>query len=354
MALLFIDGFEYGGAFLSDYADVWDVVGGTASAPAVPGRRPGTYGVWLPQSGFAANVASLKKKLPSHPATIVVGFAFQVDGTGGGLAMLHFVDGTSTQIALAWQNDGTVQFLRNGLFGTVVATSAATPLSASSGLNVWHWIEVKITFSTTVGTIDFKVDGTSYLSITGANTSASGHAYCDGVVIGSARASTSSDKFLYDDLYICDTTGTEYNDFLGDVRVDRVYLAGDGTHQDFTPSSGTRHFALVNENVDNTADYVQATAVGAEETYTLDGTNLNAVTGSILGVQVTSKAEDPTGNRSLQSACRSGSSEGVGTSRVLPTIYTPEHDFFSKDPATSAAWTLAAIKTAEFGVKVSA
>jgi hypothetical protein len=263
MALIFIDGFEYGGAAqLSDYGDVWDVVGGAASAPAVPGRRPGSYGVWLPQSTSAGNVASLKKNLPSHPATVIVGFAFQMDGTGGGLAFLHFVDGGSTQIALVWQSDGTVVFLRNGLFGTIVATSAVTPLSASSGLNVWHWVEVKITFSTTVGTIDFKVDGVSYLSVTGANTSASGHAYCDGVVIGPARASTSNDKFLYDDLYICDTTGTEYNDFLGDVRVDRAYLVGDGTHQDFTPSSGTRHFVLVNENADNTAAYVQATAVG--------------------------------------------------------------------------------------------
>jgi hypothetical protein len=159
--------------------------------------------------------------------------------------------------------------------------------------------------------------------------------------------------FLYDDLYLCDLSGSVNNDFLGPRQVEAVLPNGDTASKDWTPSSGTDHYAMVDEaGPDNDTTYIEANVAGYKDLF--DYGALSRITSGINGIQINSDVRCTDSNQfNLLQVAKSGSTESDGTAvAVNSTSFKTKARILEQDPSTLAAWTASAVNAAQFGVKV--
>ena len=93
---------------------------------------------------------------------------------------------------------------------------------------------------------------------------------------------------MIDDVYVTNTSTR-----LGESRVAVLYPSADTAHADWTPSTGTDHYALVDETtVNSDTDYVASGTVGDLDLYEVG--DLPFTPESIHAVQVTTCARKET------------------------------------------------------------
>jgi hypothetical protein len=343
MSLLFIDGFDHYAT--ADIDKKWTAHGSTSVISSAAGRRGGGAAL-MPYNGGGVS------KTVAASGSFVIGFAFKTDGFSSlyfSLAWLY--DAGTNQCILRVLPDGTLQVSRNG-----TALTGGTSTNALS-LNTWYYIEWKVTIADSIGagTCKVRVNGVDWLTVaTGQDTKNTANASANQVYLGSWAAGSGPLNIYYDDVYICDASGSTNNDFLGDVRVDTLYPTSDGTYTAFTPSTGVSHFALVDETAPNTSDYNDGVSVGDRDSYGL--TDLAALSSqTIYGVQVNAAVmKDDAGAKSAATFVRSSSTNGDGASVALGTSQAYISQVFETDPNGSIAWTATTVNAAEAGVKVTA
>lgn len=301
----------------------------------------------LPTMGASAPISGVSG------TTAIVGFAFKVSAVtrDRDYDILTIFNGSTEQITVTLSLSGTLSVRRGTRTGTVLGTTATT-----LGTATWYFLELKVLFSDTVGTYDLKIDGTSAVSGSSADTVVSGAAW-SGIAfrIQSQNAGSGNQPtFLYGDVYVCDGSGGSENDFLGDHAVDRLLPStGNGTNTAWSLSTGSDHGALVDENPMNESDYVYTSTINAVDTFNYPAMALG---GTVKAVQVVLFAKAAVaGVRQLTATCViSGTTYAHGTPQVLGSDWTCYRFVFLVSPATGIAWTTAEIDGAEFGAKVAA
>ncbi|NMF98381.1 hypothetical protein GPA27_13400 [Aromatoleum toluolicum] len=335
MTLLFVDGFDHYAT--ADITKKW-TTSASASISAAAGRRAGGA------AAIPANASSsMVKSGLGNAATLVVGFAYNPSGAlNGSTTICELRDAGTVQLFMRYNMDTTLSVVRGS---TVLGTTSAT-----FALSAWHYIELKATIHDTTGSFEVRVNGASVLSATSQDTKNGSNAYVNEVALRANQYATS----LFDDFYVCDTSGSANNDFLGDCRVDTIYPTGDGTYSQWTPSTGTSHYAMVDEAAPNTSDYNAGANVGDRDSYTLG--DLSALTNStVYGVQVSAAMlKDDAGAKSAAVFVRSGSTNGDGTAAALGTSQGYVRQVYETNPNGSVAWTEATVNAVEVGVLVSA
>lgn len=335
MALRFVDSFDHYAT--ADFTQKWTSITSSPTISSGTGRR-GT-------NCFRGNTSAheLSKTLDNQ-ATWIVGFAFTPEGsTSGDEPILIFLDGASVQTDIRLRTDGTLRATRNG---TTLATSS-NALSAATT----YYIETKVTISDASGVVEVRVNGSStgWINITSQDTKNTANAYANVI-----RLKTVTNAARFDDLYVCDGTGSANNDFLGDVRVDCYLPSGNGNSSQLAGSDGnsTDNYALVDEASQNgDTDYVQSATASQKDTYAF--ADMSHTPSSIFGVQVNMVAKkDDSGTRTICSVTRSGGSDTDGATQALATSYVDYREILETDPNTAAAWTRTNLNSAEFGVKV--
>ena len=205
-----------------------------------------------------------------------------------------------------------------------------------------------------VDQLEVRLDGTTVLSASGVDTQHTGNATANIVTLLSNYLGTEAvGVFFLDDLYICDGQGAANADFLGDCRVDTVLPEADGGQADFSPSTGTDHYALVDEASPNDdTDYVESSTLGHAERYGFAA--LPALTADVYGVQLNVQAKNPgVGSRSLAGLARAGGVTATGADQALTSAYRNLTQVWEVAPDTEVAWTQAGVNGAEFGVQVT-
>jgi hypothetical protein len=112
------------------------------------------------------------------------------------------------------------------------------------------------------------------------------------------------------------------NDFLGDCVVECLLpQTGNGDLTDFTPSTGTDHGAMVDENPPNDdTDYTTGDTAGQQDCYQYPSL---ALTGAILGIQTNLYAKKTdAGARTVAPIVRLGSTTYVGVAVAPATSYS--------------------------------
>jgi hypothetical protein len=336
MALVFMDGFDhYATADLAKKG--WNVTGNPVIHITAGRRGTGAF-----NSG-ASNSYWISRTLLVNYPTLIAGFAFSPNGTfpvGTSARILEFMDGSTTQCSV-WLN----------FDGTLIATRATTIIGQTTAVipsSGFTYIEAKFTFHPTAGTVDLRMNGLSVLSLSGLNTRNSANSFANRVLLGQ-YASSQSNSF-YDDFYLCDSSGAVNNTFLGDVRVDTLFPNADGFYSQFTPSTGTSHFACVDETLPLTSDFVSGGTIGFKDSYAL--TDLTGAA-SVLGVQVNALMyKDDAGFRQGANLIRSGSTDLQSATVTVSTSPQYSISVHETDPATGAAWTQSAVNAMEAGVVV--
>lgn len=354
MALRHIDSFDHydtakslkkGWSYVTQGASPGDT-GGTIGSYG----RNSTQGLRCKSTSGAGNVGLATLGVTGvSGATAIIGFAFRIESSlpDTTITVVQVQNASAPQVSVTCSTGGALSVRRGGIGGTVLATGATT-LSVST----WYFLELKVLFNDSTGTYELKIDGVSEVSGTGADTIASGSAGWDSIVLGTQNVSTTC-NLSYDDLYCADGSGGVEDTFLGDHRVVAIVASsGNGANTDWTPSTGSDHGAVVDENPPNETDYNLSGTSGQRDTYAFAAVG---VTGTVKALQTLRYIKaDVAGVRSVGSVTRIGSTNYDGAGQVVGSDWTYQREIARVSPATAAAWTISEIDGAEFGAKVTA
>lgn len=340
MALLFVDGFDH--YTTAEITKKWSGAV-NATIAATSGRRGG--GAYL-----SSWMSYISKTLPSTYSTLIVGAAFYSTHSGTqNVSIIELREGATTHFTLSL--DTTVRKLkiyRGTTSGTLLATSN-TSLNAS----VWYHIEMKVVINDTTGAATIKINGVtdSGLTLTNTDTRNGGTTGLIDTIYITGGTQVSGQTYL-DDFYVCDTSGSTNNDFLGDCRIDTLYPDGAGNYTEFTSSNGANYTA-VNKTTPANTPYVYSSNSGFRDSYSFSNL-VSTGSDNVYAVQVNAYiTKDDAGTREASTIARANSVDANGVSTGLSTSsFAFLSQVYETDPSANN-WTQTSVNSAEFGVRVS-
>lgn len=325
MALLFMDGFDAGDGAVKWTAFNASLASSTRFADGLCAR-------------LSSSQSNLRTGFPAS-SKVIVGFAVTYGGASTTIPLLSLYSGAGATVH--------IQLVQNG-DGSLLVRRGSTNLGSTSvslPANGWAYVEVSATLSDTVGVVTVRVNGVQAFTFTGDTRNGGTDTTFDTLLLGGMLS------YGFDDVYICNDTGTTNNDFLGDVRVQTLVPTGPGSSAALTPSTGA-NWSCVDELPYSATDFVSGSTVGNRDTYAT--ADLPASVASIKAVQINTIAKKTdAGARSLKTALRSGGTNYAGASTALSATDSVVSTIRETNPATGAAWTVADVNAMEIGVEVA-
>ena len=339
MALLHMDGFDYASKPDMQLAG-WEnsqVFDHRVSIYTSGGRFNG-YWVWHNGNGGGDN--SYLFKTFSDKSSIVVGCALYVGYSVRGDLFSLYEDGTIHLTVVRDTSTGFLKVMRGrALDGAVLQTS-----NVFVPLNIFNYFELKATISDTVGSYELRMNGVPVLSASNVDTKNGGTGVVNRLVF-----SPLTDQGI-DDVYICDTTGTSCNDFLGDSRVVVLKPNANGDTINFTPSTGSNFQCVDEVSQDGDGTRVLGSSAGNVDLYQFEDLTVNPQ--AIHAVKITSVVKkSDTGLASFSNKIKSGTTTVNGDTNVLTTAYRLYSTTLEKDPNTNQSWTRSSVDLIQAGIE---
>lgn len=254
--------------------------------------------------------------------------------------------GTSAQIFVGFLDTGTIQVRRGAANGTVIASF---PFAFSNF--VWNHWQIKIVIGNgTTGEIRIRKDGDpdDTFFATNIDTQDAALDSADNIWVG--NWSGYHDSFI-DDIMIYDNSGTEINDWVGDIRAYTLLPESNGDVTDFVPKTGT-NFEMVDEQTpDGDITYNYSSTPGATDLFNIQDLTADPATIFAVTVNVVTKKSDA-GVRKGTCVMKSGGITDEGTTTVLPSSYDSIQKTYTVDPATGNLWTKVGVNGIQAGYKV--
>lgn len=318
MTLRFLDSFDHYTNLSKKYNSA------TATISSGSGRR-GTDALTAKNQGFT--------KILDAQDRLVWGFAFKTTYIGTQFYFAFFEEGASSiELRLSLNADGTFSIYDGGY--NLLDTSVN-----SISTDTWYYIEWKADLTNLL--VVLRVDGQDWITIPEYYYYQTGT--MDRVLLSWGSATYS---IYLDDMYILDGTGSD-NDFWGDTIVAVVMPTGDGATTQWTPSTGTTHYTLLDETPPDLTDYVDTASSGSMDTYTFASPDTGI---SIRGIQENIWAATTSGAANVQGVVYSSGSNYFSGNLLISTTNKDVATAWSTNPATSSAWTESDITGSEFGV----
>jgi len=210
--------------------------------------------------------------------------------------------------------------------------------------NQWYHIEACLFSDASAGTIVIKLNGHEICNESGLNTG--------GQDITGIRLSTPYANYgdtYYDNIYFAD-------ELQGMLQMSLARPNGDYDADDFTCSSGTDRYALIDEDYDGDTSYIESDTVGHQaifdyEDYTAGGT--------IVAVQVNTIAKQTDSGRSIkhvfvqESSIYDGDEFALGLNYPGQTALDPPHFEVLNTLPDGSAWTTPDFNDLKIGLEVS-
>lgn len=335
MALKFCDGFDW--TTSSANSNISTLLSKKYTLTEIFYSRTGRNG-GLSITTQSAN-GTLTYSSSQNYSTIILGFAInrRVNNSG---RLVEFFDLSNLQFYVNYDSVGMpVMYLGNDSF--IGAGSSNIPYQT------WSYIEFKLTTSNTTGSIQLKLNGELIFSSSNIDTQVTANSY-----VNRFNIKTGNEAVFIDDLYLCDSTGTSNNDFLGDVQIRSVKPIANGNYSDFNPLSGQNYTNLDENPTDNDTTYNESSVLN--DTDTFDFENITDPNISILGIQnsVSARKTQP-GIRKISSVLRTNSTDYTTNEQPIADDYTIIDTMYEKNPNTNALWTQTEVNNAELGYKIT-
>lgn len=335
------------------------VTGGWSPTTSMTGRYAGEYAVERTYQGGA--VWARFSFTPA--ATIIASVSWKATDTLSGVNMIPILtffgdSGVTKHLTIGvLPNTGKVQVRRGDFNGTLLGESTSTVTH-----NTWYTVEVKATLSDTVGAVEVRVEGSTWVNVTGADTKNAGTAttFSDigiGAFFNYAVAASLTGVWAH--LTIMDTAdGTAaspaqveaFNDFPGTLRMQVIRPGGAGSSTQLTPTGSSTNYENVDDVPPVTTTWNSSGTSGHRDTYAMS--NLSG-TVDVLAVQPVMLAiRDNSGAVSMKQAIKSGATVAYGSNRTLLTTLSGFSDIWHKNPDTSAQWSQSEVDALEVGAEV--
>jgi hypothetical protein len=328
-------------ASVADFNTVYSNSGSGPSTYNTTGGRFGTGSIQI------SNTRDFIKSFPVGLASWAYGFAIDFVSLPG-TAWAYLREGTTTHLDLRFDASGHVQVTRNG---TALAGATGTKVILTG---VSYVFQLKFTISDTVGTLEMYVDDDLQFSLTGLDTK-------NGLtgLVDQFRLGISSNAFVANvsEFYVNDTTGSAPNNGIwGSYRIVARRPSAAGNYAQWAPLSSTNV-----SNVDDTqgndgdASYNNSFTAGQRDSFQF--TPVTPASGTIPAIMHRIVArKDDAGVRTIAPFQRQSGADQDGTGQNVTLTYAHYTEIKETNPSTSAAFTLAEMKssTPEFGYKLVA
>jgi hypothetical protein len=341
VAFLFGDSFNH--YPFADIAKKWTMAGGTNASDIAPAYAPPHHANGF---AYAASSAGTMTRTIPNTESFVAGCWYWISVVGA-TTIMAFMDGATEHCSVRQDATGHITFTRNG---TVLATSANV---LSSG---WWHIEVKATIGDAAdspsGRYQVRVNGsaTGWIADSGVgqDTRNAGNKYVTGIQLRTGGTATNT-THRFTDVYICDTTGSVANDFLGPSRFIVTRPVGVGNSADFA-GNYAENFANVNELLaDGDTTFNQSSTPGHIDLFEHN----NVPAGTVHAVQHVIEARDAAVTRTIRAKTRIGGTNYSGpTTAALTAAYLFHCTPVTLSPATSAQWDDGEVNGAEWGYEL--
>jgi len=278
-----------------------------------------------------------------------VGFAIKVtSSTNRDGAICTFASGSGIEGLVTYNPVTGVLKVWRGQEATMLGSVAVTFTNGT-----WYWVDIHYKYHASTGIFEVWQSNNQILSLTSQNTAQnSGQTSLAQIDLGCYTNTINVLGCSYDDLVINDTTGSYNNGRQGDSRIETLEPTSDATPNNGTCSTGTTHYAMVNESPWNSTNYITMTNTsGQKELF-----GMASLAGSPLAIsalRVVNIAENTdAGSGALEGVLVSSGTESDGASVNLGSSWSRQSQLYEFDPHTSAAWTTAAVNAAQTGWKV--
>lgn len=343
MTLLWLDGFDG----YSTFADITNeyIFQSGFSTNAQINTTAGRFGGNCVQVGNSSG--GLRRQLGMFFTQAWMGFAHRRDRVGGGddkVAQWYSGSTGTIELTLTLNNDTGILKVWRGDRATVIATAT---IRIPNSQTRYHWYEWFVNFDGSAGATEVWVDGAPVIQATGLNTKQTTATALSAFGIGTPGVDAV--WMNYDDVYV------SIGGRVGDMRVVTRMPTSDATPNDGTPSTGTTHWSLVDENPTNTTDYVTLVNVNlTSEMYGLSSFPAAAIKVHGVRVSATGRKNQSINGYNISVVAKSGSSESVSDPVGLSsgTTWAGISKMFPTDPATGAGWTVSAATAMIAGVRV--
>lgn len=336
MALLHIDGFDTysNGSDLNLVYDNVILIGWSAG-----GRFPSSIGNIYGDRG-----RSIRFRIGSGITTVYTGFAVYQQSIYSGTRsqLIRFQDSSIiTQIYVAVETNASISVIRGS---TVLSTTDPGIIKAG----VWNYIAVKAVIDDSAGACEVWLNGSKVIDISGIDTKDTSIVGCDYVSLYSPAGLS-----YFDDWYIADNSGITNNILITEARVVPLVPIADTAQKDFTASTGSDNYAMVDEDgMDSDTTYVTATASGSKDIYDVSDLPVNPVT--VYGVSCTSFARKLTTYPSVFNyGIVSNGVESFSTGNVLSSNYLGNCIVYNTNPDGNVAWNTTSINSLQCGFEIT-
>lgn len=294
----------------------------------------------------------LRIRPPAPMSVISVGFSLLLNNNTVQPNFYNFCEGTTIHIRLA-HVAGELKVYQGPTDTTLLATIPGFIV------NAWNHLEVNLTMGGAgVGVLKISLNSALVVNLSGVNTITSG-----GGVTGVIDNITSRlvqpeqtvpdvHRVSIDDLYIADDMGP-----YGECVVKTLIPNAVGATSNWTRSTGTTNWSLVDEVPYNTTDFVSASVVGTQDLYNLTDSGL--ATGEVLATQVqvvAAKADVGIPNGPLLGVTRSTGGvlrkETIAVPTQLSTTFIPMNGNIQFTDPNGDPLTLARIDGMQAGVEI--
>ena len=276
--------------------------------------------------------------------TLTAGMAYA--GSPDGVLVLAFGSDTSNTTHITVRISFVSRMItvfRGSITGTLLATVAIPDAMQAGG---WNYVEAKVTLSSTVGVVQVRINETSVVSLSSANTRNAGTK-----TVLDAITYTGTSTIAFDDMYIVNGSGTVNADFLGDVRVRTLVPSGVGTYAELTPTGTAINWQNVDEMPPSATDFNSSATDNTRDSYALS--DLPSTSGTVLGIQIGAfVAKSDTGLKKAATFIRSGAVDTAGVDQTLSTSFAYIWQNYDINPGTGLAWTPSEINALEAGIRV--
>lgn len=331
MGLIWLDSFDDRTTFGNKYS------AGVASGAALVAGRTGNAMRGSTSTG-AEYYTYLDSKTLGVYKTLYCGYACK---GGGGSVNYHirFKDGTTDQIGVYENANGTLSVKRGD--GTVLATTVAQLVNS-----IWTFIEFMATIGNSDGAYELRLNGTTVLNGSGVDTQNSANARATCVRLGYETNTGAPWLTTFDDLYVAS------DQFYGGLRIYAKLPRAAGDLTQLTPSTSSNWTCVDEASPNDASDYVYGPSTTSEDLYRCE---LITDSASPYGIQLwTRHSTDDVLTRKFTPQCKSQSTDSA-FAEVTPTInvWLDDVQMMPTDPATGAAWTVAGLNAAQFGIKIT-
>jgi len=236
--------------------------------------------------------------------------------------------------------------------GEILSSSWGNSSAGLISVDTWYNIQFHVVIHPTEGVWQVKLDGILVIDQTGINT---GNTNISQLSLHNQYQTRHVDNF-----WIFNTLGYHSNTWpTGLVIIQTLSPNGDGTYQQFVPSSGSTHYTMVDDipEADDDDTYTEGgnTLSIEADSFTLPPTHdiSVGVVNKIHGVNlfnIVRKTNVP--SRIGRSIFKSGSTEYQGTNNEISLSYSAKNSLLlAEDPNTNSEWLISAINASEIGFK---